>query len=151
MVERSQEYALLVWDDAILCVYQPCCFFVCTGVVLSRIYFLRKGDTSFSLILAFNFYRILGGVGVGLASAISPMYIAEVAPSEIRGKLVSCNQFAVIFGMLVVYFVNYMIKDGMTEEVLVSEGWRKMFVSEAYPAAVFGILLFLFLRHLVIW
>lgn len=79
------------------------------------------------------------------------MYIAEVAPSEIRGKLVSCNQFAVIFGMLVVYFVNYMIKDGMTEEVLVSEGWRKMFVSEAYPAAVFGILLFLFLRHLVIW
>lgn len=126
-------------------------FSVCTGVVLSRIYFLRKGDTSFSLILAFNFYRILGGVGVGLASAISPMYIAEVAPSEIRGKLVSCNQFAVIFGMLVVYFVNYMIKDGMTEEVLVSEGWRKMFVSEAYPAAVFGILLFLFLRHLVIW
>ena len=104
--------------------------------------FFEKGDTSFSLILAFNFYRILGGVGVGLASAISPMYIAEVAPSEIRGKLVSCNQFAVIFGMLVVYFVNYMIKDGMTEEVLVSEGWRKMFVSEAYPAAVFGILLF---------
>lgn len=94
------------------------------------------------MILAFNFYRILGGVGVGLASAISPMYIAEVAPSEIRGKLVSCNQFAVIFGMLVVYFVNYMIKDGMTEEMLVSDGWRQMFLSEAYPAAVFAILLF---------
>ena len=152
MVERSQECALLVWDDAILCVYQPCCFFwSALGSYYPEFIFFEKGDTSFSLILAFNFYRILGGVGVGLASAISPMYIAEVAPSEIRGKLVSCNQFAVIFGMLVVYFVNYMIKDGMTEEVLVSEGWRKMFVSEAYPAAVFGIYCFLFLRHLVIW
>ena len=117
-------------------------FLSALGSYYPEFIFFEKGDTSFSLILAFNFYRILGGVGVGLASAISPMYIAEVAPSEIRGKLVSCNQFAVIFGMLVVYFVNYMIKDGMTEEVLVSEGWRKMFVSEAYPAAVFGILLF---------
>lgn len=44
--------------------------------------------------------------------------------------------------MLVVYFVNYMIKDGMTEEMLVSDGWRQMFLSEAYPAAVFAILLF---------
>ena len=127
-------------------------FLSALGSYYPEFIFLRKrGILHFSLILAFNFYRILGGVGVGLASAISPMYIAEVAPSEIRGKLVSCNQFAVIFGMLVVYFVNYMIKDGMTEEVLVSEGWRKMFVSEAYPAAVFGILLFFVLRHLVIW
>ena len=57
------------------------------------------------------------------------MYIAEIAPSEIRGKLVSCNQFAIIFGMLVVYFVNYMIKDGMPDEVLVSDGRRYMFGS----------------------
>lgn len=70
------------------------------------------------------------------------MYIAEIAPSEIRGKLVSCNQFAIIFGMLVVYFVNYLIKDGMPAETLVSDGWRYMFVSEAVPAALFGILLF---------
>ena len=126
-----------------LCVYQPCCFFCLHwGRIIRNLFSSKKEILHFLLILAFNFYRILGGVGVGLASAISPMYIAEVAPSEIRGKLVSCNQFAVIFGMLVVYFVNYMIKDGMTEEVLVSEGWRKMFVSEAYPAAVFGILLF---------
>lgn len=117
-------------------------FLSALGSYYPEFIFFEKGDTSFSLILAFNFYRILGGVGVGLASAISPMYIAEVAPSEIRGKLVSCNQFAVIFGMLVVYFVNYMIKDGMTEEMLVSDGWRQMFLSEAYPAAVFAILLF---------
>ncbi|WP_455671989.1 D-xylose transporter XylE [Phocaeicola sp.] len=105
--------------------------------------FFQKGDTSFGLILAFNCYRIVGGIGVGLASAICPMYIAEIAPSEIRGKLVSCNQFAIIFGMLVVYFVNYIIKDGMSEEVLVSDGWRYMFGSEVVPAALFGLLLFL--------
>ena len=57
--------------------------------------------------------------------------------------MVSCKQIAIIFGMLVVYFVNYMIKDGMPDEVLVSDGWRYMFGSEAVPAALFGILLFL--------
>ena len=104
--------------------------------------FFEKGDTSFALILMFNFYRIIGGIGVGLASAICPMYIAEIAPSDIRGKLVSCNQFAIIFGMLVVYFVNYSIKASITEEVLITDGWRYMFLSGAVPAALFGILLF---------
>lgn len=117
-------------------------FISALGSYYPEFLFFEKGDTSFALILMFNFYRIIGGVGVGLASAICPMYIAEIAPSEIRGKLVSCNQFAIIFGMLVVYFVNYMIKDGMTEEVLVSDGWRYMFGSEAIPAALFGIFLF---------
>ena len=50
----------------------------------------------------FVFYRILGGIGVGLASMLSPMYIAEIAPRKIRGNLVAWNQFAVIFGMLVI-------------------------------------------------
>ena len=104
--------------------------------------FFEKGDTSFALILMFNFYRIIGGIGVGLASAICPMYIAEIAPSDIRGKLVSCNQFAIIFGMLVVYFVNYSIKASITEEVLITDGWRYMFLSGAVPAALFGVLLF---------
>ena len=118
-------------------------FFVSAlGSYYPEFLFFEKGDTSFSLILTFNLYRIIGGVGVGLASAVCPMYIAEIAPSEIRGKLVSCNQFAIIFGMLVVYFVNYLIKDGMPAETLVSDGWRYMFVSEAVPAALFGILLF---------
>lgn len=118
-------------------------FLSALGSYYPEFLFFPKGDTSFALILAFNFYRIIGGIGVGLASAVCPMYIAEIAPSEIRGKLVSCNQFAIIFGMLVVYFVNYMIKDGMSDEVLVSDGWRYMFVSEAVPAALFGLLLFL--------
>ena len=103
----------------------------------------HKGEISNSLLVSFNIYRIIGGVGVGLASAICPMYIAEIAPAEIRGKLVSWNQFAIIFGMLVVYFVNYFIAVGQPIEWIYSDGWRWMFASEAIPAATFGILLFL--------
>lgn len=71
-------------------------FLSALGSYYPEFLFFSKGDTSFALILAFNFYRIIGGIGVGLASAVCPMYIAEIAPSEIRGKLVSCNQFAII-------------------------------------------------------
>lgn len=122
--------------------------------------FFKYGEANLNVLIAFNFYRILGGVGVGLASAISPMYIAEIAPSEIRGTLVSCNQFAIIFGMLVVYFVNYLILGDHQNPIIlkdaqgvlsvspesdmwtVKEGWRYMFGSESYPAILFGILLF---------
>ena len=54
------------------------------------------GKPNMELLIAFNLYRVLGGIGVGLASAVCPMYIAEIAPSNIRGTLVSCNQFAII-------------------------------------------------------
>ena len=94
-------------------------------------------------IISFIIYRIIGGVGVGLASMLTPMYIAEVAPAEDRGKLVSWNQFAIIFGMLVVYFVNYYIAKGQSEEWIFSIGWRYMFASELIPAFLF--LLFMFL------
>ena len=62
-----------------------------------------------SYLTPFIVYRIIGGIGVGLASMLSPMYIAETAPADKRGALVSWNQFAIIFGMLLVYFVNYFI------------------------------------------
>ncbi|NLA15054.1 MAG: D-xylose transporter XylE [Bacteroidales bacterium] len=106
--------------------------------------FFPYGKPSFSLLLAFNAYRVLGGIGVGLASAICPMYIAEVAPAHMRGRLVSVNQFAIIFGMLVVYFVNYLIRMGLPGDIdlaMVETGWRRMFLSEAFPAATFGLLL----------
>ena len=91
---------------------------------------LPYGEPSLALLVSFNIYRIIGGIGVGLASAICPMYIAEISPANIRGTLVSCNQFAIIFGMLVVYFVNYLIR-------------RRMFISEAFPAGAFFLLVFL--------
>ncbi len=87
--------------------------------------------------------RILGGVGVGMASMLSPLYIAEVAPAGIRGRLVSVNQFAIIFGMLVVYFVNARVAGLGDEAWNVAYGWRWMFGSEALPAALFFMLLFL--------
>lgn len=105
--------------------------------------FFSKGHPSIGLLLTFNFYRIIGGVGVGLASAVSPMYISEIAPADIRGRLVSFNQFAIIFGMLVVYFVNWGIAFGQSIDWINDVGWRYMFASEAIPAALFGMLLFL--------
>ncbi len=95
------------------------------------------------VISSFIFYRIVGGIGVGLASMLSPMYIAEIAPAKIRGKLVSWNQFAIIYGMLVVYFVNYFIAKGQPQEWIDATGWRWMFGSETIPAAMFMGLLFL--------
>ena len=110
--------------------------------------FFQKGAATKGLLVAFNLYRVLGGVGVGLASALCPMYIAEVAPANKRGTLVSWNQFAIIFGQLVVYFVNFLIirshaNDPAVVEWTNSIGWRVMFVSEAVPAALFTILILL--------
>jgi SP family xylose:H+ symportor-like MFS transporter len=94
-------------------------------------------------VYSFVIYRIIGGIGVGLASMISPMYIAEIAPAKIRGRLVSFNQLAIIFGMLVIYFVNYFISKQGDEQWLITEGWRLMFLSGAIPAGIFIVLLFL--------
>lgn len=104
--------------------------------------FFEKGVPSMGLLWVFNFYRVVGGIGVGLASAVCPMYIGEIAPAEIRGKLVSLNQFSIIFGMLVVYFVNWGIANGQTIEWINEIGWRRMFLSEAIPASVFTFLMF---------
>ncbi len=103
--------------------------------------FFQEGVPTMGLLYMFNFYRIIGGIGVGLASAISPMYISEIAPAHIRGRLISFNQFAIIFGMLVVYFVNWGIADGKSPEWINATGWRYMFISESIPAFIFGVLL----------
>lgn len=92
-------------------------------------------------VYSFVIYRIIGGVGIGLASLLSPMYIAEIAPSDIRGKLVSWNQFAIISGMLIIYFVNYLVAKSGNEQWLVSDGWRWMFFSGVIPSVIFLILL----------
>jgi SP family xylose:H+ symportor-like MFS transporter len=91
----------------------------------------------------FVFYRIISGIGIGLASMLSPMYIAEIAPAKVRGNLVAWNQFAIIFGMLVIYFVNYGIaRAGNSDVWLNTIGWRYMFLSGAVPAVAFLLLLF---------
>ena len=90
----------------------------------------------------FILYRILCGVGVGIASMFSPLYIAEIAPSEIRGRLVSFNQLSIVCGMLLVYFVNWAIASQGDDAWIKTTGWRLMLVSEAVPAVLFlGLLL----------
>jgi MFS transporter, SP family, xylose:H+ symportor len=91
---------------------------------------------------AFVIFRLIGGVAVGAASMASPMYIAEISPARIRGRMVSLNQFAIVFGMLVVYFVNYWIAGRGDETWNVQDGWRWMFGSGVIPA--FGLLILLF-------
>ena len=89
----------------------------------------------------FIFYRIVGGVGVGIASMLSPLYIAEISPSAIRGRLISFNQLAIVLGILLVYFVNWFIASLGNDVWLKSMGWRWMLASEAIPSAVFLVLL----------
>ncbi len=140
----------------------------------------RLGLPDSSVFPLFIDYRILGGLGVGAASMTSPMYIAEIAPARIRGRLVSLNQFAIVFGILAVYFVNYFIAGGSVAKIgdqvvglyqgiagtalataqiepttaataatqaaetwNQTVGWRWMFGSEAIPATMLMLLMFL--------
>ena len=121
---------------------------------------LPEGKPDMTLLIVFNLYRVIGGIGVGLASAVCPMYIGEIAPSKIRGMLVSWNQFAIIFGQLVVYFVNFFILGDHVAPIIASageginilvngdaaqwsiqSGWRYMFGSEMVPAGLFALLI----------
>ena len=97
----------------------------------------------------FIIYRILGGIGIGVASNLAPMYIAEIAPAESRGKFVSVNQLTIVLGILAAQVVNWLIAkpvlagESMLETWNAQEGWRWMFWAGAIPAVVFLVLLFL--------
>ena len=90
----------------------------------------------------FIIFRIVGGVGVGLASMVVPMYIAEIAPADKRGALVAYNQLAIVIGIVVVYFVNYIIALQGNSDWNLKLGWRYMFASEAIPSILYLILIF---------
>jgi SP family arabinose:H+ symporter-like MFS transporter len=81
-------------------------------------------------------WRILGGLAVGATSVLSPMYIAEIAPSNIRGRLVAGYQLAITLGIFLAYSINYSLHD-------IDQNWRWMFASGAFPSLIFFILLFL--------
>ncbi|MAW94354.1 MULTISPECIES: sugar porter family MFS transporter [unclassified Leeuwenhoekiella] len=100
----------------------------------------------------FIIYRLIGGLGIGLASTLSPMYIAEIAPAKYRGQFVAINQLTIVVGILAAQVANYAIAetipDGMTpQEILASwngqTGWRWMFWAELIPAGLFFILMFI--------
>jgi SP family xylose:H+ symportor-like MFS transporter len=116
--------------------------FLLTGYPLFGEHY-RLGLPDTSAYALFVDYRILGGLAVGAASMTSPMYIAEISPARIRGRLVSVNQFAIVSGFLVVYLVNYFIAGSASDAWNQSTGWRWMFASEAIPAGMLLVLMFL--------
>ena len=120
-----------------------------TAAVLFTVSALATG--AFSDFALFNIARFIGGVGIGVASALSPMYIAEISPSEVRGRLVSLNQMTIVLGILAAQIVNWQLAEpipaGYTDgDILVSwngqMGWRWMFWAETLPAACFLVLAF---------
>ena len=148
------------WGRKKTLIFAGVMFFVSAwGSMYPETMILEK-EPNLTLLIVFNIYRVIGGVGVGLASAVCPMYIGEIAPSKIRGMLVSWNQFAIIFGQLVVYFANFFILgdhiapliqsvgEGVNEVLnpgdaawCINDGWRYMFGSEMIPAGLFAILI----------
>lgn len=87
-------------------------------------------------------FRIIGGLGIGIASMNAPMYIAEIAPSSIRGKMVTYYQLAIVIGFFAVFLATYFIGNDLSQSENISFGWRRMFWSELIPSTLFLILLF---------
>jgi sugar porter (SP) family MFS transporter len=110
--------------------------------------FTSLGTGAFNSFSSFMFFRILGGIAIGIASNVSPVYIAEIAPAHMRGKLVAVNQFTIAFGVLAAQIVNMLIAqpvpEGAGDLAIASSwngqtGWRWMFWACSVPAAVFFI------------
>lgn len=108
------------------------------------------GTAAFDTFDPFIFYRIVGGVGIGIASGISPVYIAEMSPADRRGKMVAINQFTIVIGVLAAQIVNLMIAQPVETQSLAEIaaswngqwGWRYMFWAELVPAVAFLVLMF---------
>ena len=116
-----------------------------TAAVLFTVSAIATG--LFNDFTLFNIARFIGGVGIGVASALSPMYIAEVSPADIRGRMVSLNQMTIVLGILAAQVVNMLLA---RDTAVASEqawnlewGWRWMFWAETLPAALFLLMSFL--------
>lgn len=114
-------------------------------MILSAILFIINsvGTAIPETFSVFVFFRIVGGIGVGLASMVVPMYLAEIAPASKRGALVANYQLAIVLGIVLVYFVNYFIALQGDTEWNLTMGWRWMFGSELLPSLLFLVCLFL--------
>lgn len=106
------------------------------------------GTGAVSSFTVFILFRLMGGVGIGLASNLSPMYIAEISPSHVRGRFVSLNQLTIVIGILAAQLVNWQIADAVAPGTTAAEilaswngqmGWRWMFYACAVPAILFFI------------
>ena len=120
-------------------------------LLISAFIFLSSAYATgaFSVFSWFLAARFLGGIGIGIASGLSPMYIAEVAPTSIRGKLVSLNQLTIVLGILGAQIANWLIAEPIPADFTPADicaswngqmGWRWMFWAAAFPAAIFLLL-----------
>ena len=117
-------------------------------LILSAILFTVSAIATglFNDFTMFNIARFIGGMGIGVASALAPMYIAEVSPAEIRGRMVSLNQMTIVLGILGAQVVNMLL----ARDTAIAEdqawnlewGWRWMFWAETLPAALFLVMSF---------
>ncbi|RKY24854.1 MAG: MFS transporter [Planctomycetota bacterium] len=126
-------------------------------LIMSGLLFMISavGTALSNTFLWFNIYRIIGGIAMGHALNLSPMYIAEISPTKVRGMLVSVNQLTVMIGVLSAQVVNWLISlydtqmpDNATAEMILQSwngqyGWRWMFAAETIPASLFFLLMFL--------
>ena len=114
-----------------------------TMLITALLFILNSIGTAipFSFTM-FVLFRIIGGIGVGIASMVVPMYIAEIAPPKRRGALVGNYQLAIVIGIVVVYFVNYFIALQGDAVWNLNMGWRWMFGSEIIPSLLFLIFIF---------
>ncbi|WP_080875702.1 sugar porter family MFS transporter [Oceanobacillus timonensis] len=106
-----------------------------------EILFFTRDESSPGLLLMFNLYRIIGGIGVGIGSAIAPVYISELTPKQSRGKYVSLYTLSIGIGALIIYIVNMNITSGQSLTWIDDIGWRYMLLSELVPALLFFFLL----------
>ena len=113
-------------------------------LMLSAVFFaVSSAGIAYPLSLNwFVFFRLIGGLGIGIASMLAPMYISEIAPANIRGQLVSINQLGIVSGILLIYFVNATIAGWHDEAWNIATGWRWMFGSGMFPSIIFLLLLF---------
>ncbi|HUO91457.1 MAG TPA: MFS transporter, partial [Rhizomicrobium sp.] len=107
------------------------------GSAVPELGFGAIGHMGPAALTPFIVYRIIGGIGVGVASMLSPLYIAEVAPPSARGRLVTVQQIAIVLGITIVYFVNWGIASQGDDAWGLRVGWRWMLASEAIPALLF--------------
>jgi SP family xylose:H+ symportor-like MFS transporter len=115
-----------------------------TMLITAVLFILNSVGTALPISFSmFVLFRIVGGVGVGIASMVVPMYIAEIAPPKRRGALVGNYQLAIVIGIVVVYFVNYFIALQGDANWNLNTGWRWMFGSELIPSLLFLFFIFL--------
>jgi sugar porter (SP) family MFS transporter len=123
-----------------------------TLIISALLFSVSALGTGFAdTLTAFILYRLLGGIGIGLASTQSPIYIAEVSPGSMRGKFVSLNQLTIVIGILLAQIINYFIAEDVIPDASIEYivnswngqwGWRWMFWAETIPAFLFLILTF---------